>query len=780
MKVLHRELLYFYPVDYLSVLNESQREAVLQTDGAVMIVAGAGSGKTRVLTYRIAHLLQKGVDPFHILSLTFTNKAAREMRERIHAVAGTEAKNIWMGTFHSIFAKILRIESDKLGYPRNFTIYDTDDAKSLLKSIVNELKLDDKVYKPGVLYNRISAAKNALIKAAAYNADSENTLYDEASGRPKFGVIYSMYEARCFRAGAMDFDDLLVKMFDLLNNYNDVLNKYQRMFQYIMVDEFQDTNHAQYAIIRKLANMHQNIAVVGDDAQSIYAFRGATIQNILNFNRDFPDVKVVRLEQNYRSTKTIVNAANSIIKQNKDQIEKKVWTENHLGDKIRVFRALTDNEEGKMVASSVFQEKMNSHLANKDFAILYRTNAQSRAMEEALRKLNIPYRIYGGQSFYQRKEIKDLLAYFRVVINPNDEEALKRIINYPTRGIGKTTLDHLIVLAEAHQTSWWAIMEQAPQYGLKAAGLLQDFVMMVKSFQAMLSKNAYDVAMHIAKQSGLLKNLYDDKTVEGIARYENIEELLNGIKEFSVEETADDDGVLRPNTLAGFLENVALLTDADKDTEDDNDKVSLMTIHASKGLEFKQVYVVGLEENLFPSQLSLNSRSELEEERRLFYVALTRAMEKLTLSFATSRFKFGTMIHSEPSRFLQELDPQYLHIEGMVNRQPPQQQSSYGKQYGGYGKRPAESAPPAPSVPKNFKPIQKATPAPAAADPNFVGDDTSNLTVGQQVEHARFGKGNVLGIEGAGESKKAHIEFANGHGKKTIVLKFAKLKILES
>jgi DNA helicase II / ATP-dependent DNA helicase PcrA len=760
-------------VDYLSVLNESQREAVLQTDGAVMIVAGAGSGKTRVLTYRIAHLLQQGVEPFHILSLTFTNKAAREMRERIHAVAGPEARNLWMGTFHSIFAKILRIESDKLGYPRNFTIYDTDDAKSLLKSIVNEMKLDDKVYKPGVLYNRISAAKNALIKAAAYNADGENTLYDESSGRPKFGAIYSAYEARCFRAGAMDFDDLLVKMFDLLNNFNEVLNKYQRMFEYIMVDEFQDTNHAQYAIIRKLANMHQNIAVVGDDAQSIYAFRGATIKNILNFNRDFPDVKMVRLEQNYRSTKTIVNAANSIIKQNKDQIE------NTLGDKIRVFRALTDNEEGKMVASSVFQEKMNSHLANRDFAILYRTNAQSRAMEEALRKLNIPYRIYGGQSFYQRKEIKDLLAYFRVVINPNDEEALKRIINYPTRGIGKTTLDHLIVLAEAHQTSWWSIMENAHQYGLKAAGLLQDFVMMVKSFHALLPKNAYDVAMHIAKQSGLLKNLYDDKTVEGIARYENIEELLNGIKEFSIEETADDDGVLRPNTLAGFLENVALLTDADKDDKNDNDKVSMMTIHASKGLEFKQVYVVGLEENLFPSQLSLNSRSELEEERRLFYVALTRAMHKLTLSFATSRFKFGTMINSEPSRFLQEIDPQYLHIEGMVNRQPAPQQygNSYGKQYGGYNKRSPDAAPATPSVPKNFKPIQKAIPTPAAIDPNFVGDDTSNLQAGQLVEHARFGNGTVLSIEGTGEAKKANIEFANGHGKKTIVLKFAKLKI---
>lgn len=749
-----------------------------------MIVAGAGSGKTRVLTYRIAHLLKKGVDPFNILSLTFTNKAAKEMRERIHAVAGHEARNLWMGTFHSIFARILRIESDKIGYPRNFTIYDTDDAKSLLKSIVNEMKLDDKVYKPNVLLNRISAAKNALIKSAEYNADGENTLFDESSGRPKFGVIFSAYETRCFRAGAMDFDDLLVKTHDLLNTHADVLNKYQHMFKYIMVDEFQDTNQAQYAIIKKLAGVNQNIAVVGDDAQSIYAFRGATIKNILNFNRDFPEVKVIRLEQNYRSTKTIVNAANSIIKQNKDQIEKKVWTDNIAGEKIRVFRALTDNEEGKMVASSIFQEKMNLHLANKDFAILYRTNAQSRSLEEALRKLNIPYKIYGGQSFYHRKEIKDMLAYFRIIINPNDEEALKRIINYPTRGIGKTTLDHLAVLADQHQKSWWEIMEEAHLYGLKAAGLLADFVMMVKSFQTLINRNAYDVAMYVAKQSGILKNLYDDKTVEGIARYENIEELLNGIKEFSIEETADDDGVLRPNTLAGYMQDIALLTDSDKDNGEDNDKVSMMTIHASKGLEFKQVYVVGLEENLFPSQLSLNSRTELEEERRLFYVALTRAMDKLTLSFATSRFKFGSMINSEPSRFLQEIDPQFLHIEGMFAKQPPPQQRSmpgFGKQQQqyGYAKKTQEAPPPAVTVPKNFKPINKAMAAPAntTIDPNFTGDDTSDLQAGQSVEHQRFGKGTVLSTDGAGEGKKATIEFANGHGKKTIVLKFAKLKI---
>jgi DNA helicase II / ATP-dependent DNA helicase PcrA len=774
-------------VDYLELLNESQRAAVEQIEGPVMIVAGAGSGKTRVLTYRVAHMLKNGIDPFNILSLTFTNKAAKEMRERIFAVMGNEARNVWMGTFHSIFARILRIEHDKIGYPRNFTIYDSDDSKSLIKSIVNELKLDDKVYKPSAILGRISAAKNALVKSNEYTANDENTQYDESSGKPKFGQIYATYEARCFRAGAMDFDDLLIKTYELFHNFPDVVNKYQHQFKYIMVDEFQDTNHAQYAIIRKLAKVHENIAVVGDDAQSIYAFRGATIKNILNFHKDFPDTKVFKLEENYRSTKNIVEAANSIIKQNKDQIEKKVFTSNETGERIRVFRALTDNEEGRMVASSIFGEKMNSHVANKDFAILYRTNAQSRSMEEALRKINIPYRIYGGQSFYQRKEIKDIIAYFRVVINPNDEEALKRIINYPTRGIGKTTLDHLIVLANEHKKSWWEILENANQYGLKAASNLSDFVMMIKSFQAMLNQNAYEVAMHIAKQTTLLKSLYDDKTVEGIARYENIEELLNGIKEFSIDQIVDDDAVVKARTLPGYMEDIALLTDADKVTDEDNDKVSLMTIHASKGLEFRFVYIVGLEENLFPSQMALNSRTELEEERRLFYVALTRAMKKLTLSFSTSRFKFGTMISCEPSRFLQELDAKYLNIEGMSgsgageSRNSGYRQESKQNSYGSYGKKTTTKSkpstpPPTVSVPKNFTPINRAVAAPQNIDPNFVGDDTSNLQVGQQVEHQRFGNGTVLSIEGSGDSRKANLDFGN-IGKKMIVLKFAKLKI---
>lgn len=775
-------------MDYLDLLNESQRAAVEQTEGPVMIVAGAGSGKTRVLTYRVAHLIKKGVDPFHILSLTFTNKAAQEMRERIQKVVGAEARNLWMGTFHSIFARILRVEHDKIGYPRNFTIYDTDDSRSLIKSIVNEMKLDDKVYKPALIHNRISAAKNALITSKEYAGIGENTQYDEASGRPKFGLIFAAYEARCFRAGAMDFDDLLIKTYELFHAHPDVVNKYQHQFKYIMVDEFQDTNHAQYAIVRKLAKVHENIAVVGDDAQSIYAFRGATIKNILNFHKDFPDTKVFKLEENYRSTKTIVGAANSIIKQNKDQIEKKVFTSNEVGERIRVFRALTDNEEGKMVASSIFQEKMNSHVANSNFAILYRTNAQSRAMEEALRKINIPYKIYGGLSFYHRKEIKDLLAYFRVVINPQDEEALKRIINYPARGIGKTTTDHLMVLADQHKVSWWEILNNAHQHGLKSANLLQDFVMMIKSFQTMLDKTAYDVAMHIAKQTGLLKTLYEDKTVEGIARYENIEELLNGIKEFSIDQIVDDDGVVKARTLPEYMQDIALLTDADSEKDEDKDKVSMMTIHGAKGLEFKYVYVTGMEENLFPSQMALNSRSELEEERRLFYVALTRAMTKLTLSFSTSRFKFGTMISCEPSRFLQEIDPQHLNIEGINSngnnaaRERGYRQESkqnFTRNYsGGTNKSSAKETPKlAPvNIPKNFKPINKATPAPQNFDANFVGDDTSNLQVGQQVEHQRFGTGTVLLIEGNGDSRKANIDFG-GIGKKMIVLKFAKLKI---
>ncbi|MFN4082910.1 MAG: ATP-dependent helicase [Bacteroidia bacterium] len=755
-------------MDYLSLLNPSQRAAVEQIEGPVMIIAGAGSGKTRVLTYRIAHMMQQGVDPFNILSLTFTNKAAKEMRHRINELVGAEARNLWMGTFHSIFSRILRIESDKIGYPRNFTIYDTDDSKSLIKSIINEMKLDDKLYKPASVLGRISAAKNVLITANQYIMSNEYAENDAQSGRPKFGMIFKAYSDRCFKAGAMDFDDLLINTHKLFAEHLDALNKYQHMFKYIMVDEFQDTNHAQYAIIKKLANVNRNIAVVGDDAQSIYAFRGANIQNILGFQRDFDDVKIFKLEQNYRSTKTIVDAASSIIAKNKEQLEKKVWTDNEAGDKIHVIKALTDNEEGKMVASSIFQQKMNSHALNREFAILYRTNAQSRSLEEALRKINIPYKIYGGLSFYQRKEIKDLLAYFRVAINPHDEEALKRIINYPARGIGKTTMDKIQLISAQQNLSYWQVIENAVQYGIKSASVIEDFVTMIKSFQTLLNANAYDAAIHIAKSSGLLKALHEDKTVEGIARYENIEELLNGIKEFSIDEIIDDDEVVKTKTLPDFMADVALLTNDDADKDPNADTVSLMTIHAAKGLEFKYVYVVGLEENLFPSQLSLNSRQELEEERRLFYVAITRAMKKLTLSFATSRFKFGTIINAEPSRFLTEIDPKYLHFEGLFNSNETQHQPRLNQTMSG--------------LPKNFismqKAQQKAAPAQQAVDPNFVPDDTSNLKAGNKVQHQRFGIGLVNAIEGTGDNKKATITF-NTNDKKVIVLKFAKLKILE-
>ncbi|MDP1726717.1 MAG: UvrD-helicase domain-containing protein [Bacteroidota bacterium] len=760
-------------MDYLETLNPSQRAAVQQIDGPVMIIAGAGSGKTRVLTYRIVHMLHHKVDPFQILSLTFTNKAAKEMRHRVEAAVGMEARNIWMGTFHSIFSRILRKESDKIGYPRNFTIYDSDDSKSLIRTLLGEMQLDEKLYKPSNMLGRISAAKNVLISAEEYLGNAEHNENDSSSGRPKFGMLYKAYQDRCFRAGAMDFDDLLVNTHKLFKNHTDVLHKYQHQFKYIMVDEFQDTNHAQYMIIKKLCAVHENIAVVGDDAQSIYAFRGANIKNILGFQRDFPDVKTFKLEQNYRSTQTIVNAASSIIEKNKDQLKKNIWTDNEQGERIRVFKALTDNEEGRMVASAIFQEKMNGQQMNRDFAILYRTNAQSRSMEEALRKLNIPYKIYGGLSFYQRKEVKDLLAYYRVVLNPQDEEALKRIVNYPARGIGKTSLDKLALIANQHNITLWQVMEQANQIGLKNMKHVEDFVNMIKAFQLMLEQNAYEVAMHIAKTCGVLKSLYEDKTVEGIARYENTEALLNGIKEFSITEEIDDEGVLRPKILEEFMSDVALMTNDDKDNDPNRDHVSLMTIHSAKGLEYKFVHVVGLEENLFPSQMALNSRQELEEERRLFYVALTRAMKKLTLSFASSRFKFGNIVNSEPSRFLQELNPQYLNFENMhtAKNQFSDSGNSYGKGTGTLS-----------GLSKKTLSFNKAQPnsvqqqAAQAVDPNFIPDDTSDLQVGMQVNHQRFGSGMVINMEGTNDNRKATVDF-EGVGKKTLVLKFAKLKI---
>jgi DNA helicase-2/ATP-dependent DNA helicase PcrA len=749
---------------FLTSLNEPQRNAVLQTEGPVMVIAGAGSCKTRVLTFRIAHLIEKGVDPFNILSLTFTNKAAKEMRTRIEKLVGPEARNLWMGTFHSVFAKILRIEADKLGYPQNFTIYDTEDSRSLVKTIIKEMNLDDKVYKPSLVHSRISSAKNNLITAEVYNGADELTSYDSSTGRPYVAQIYKRYSDRCFKAGAMDFDDLLLKTHELFANHLNVLNKYQHRFKYIMVDEYQDTNHCQYMIIKKLAAVNRNICVVGDDAQSIYSFRGATIKNILNYERDYPELQVFKLEQNYRSTQTIVNASGTIIAKNKDQLQKKVWTENDAGDKIKVIRAVSDNEEAKMVAQQIFDTRMEKQADHKAFAILYRTNAQSRTLEEALRRINIPYRIYGGQSFYQRKEIKDMLAYLKLTVNHKDEEAIKRVINYPARGIGKTTIDKLMVLAQENGTTLWEIVNNAQHFQeLKSAqSRLVEFGMMIRSFATMLDgKNAYDVAIHAARSTGLLKSLHEDKTLEGVNRYENLVELLNGIKEFTEDDTTDLE-----KTLEVYLQDIALITDADKDDGND-DKVSLMTLHAAKGLEFPYVFISGLEENLFPSQMALNSRQDLEEERRLFYVGITRAELKLTLCYATSRFRFGTLLPCEPSRFIDEIDAQYLEMDRQSALQPSV--SPFEKMGSGYGRTTAFSKK------QNVMPPNKMPPM----IENFVAEDTSQLAEGMTIEHQRFGKGKVTKMDGIGDSKKATVLF-DQFGEKQLVLKFAKVRIVES
>ena len=753
-----------YP-PYLDKLNPTQREAAMHIKGPVMIIAGAGSGKTRVLTYRIAHIIKQGNDPFNILSLTFTNKAAKEMKNRIATVVGAEAKNLWMGTFHSVFAKILRVEAEHIGYPKDFTIYDTDDSKSLIKTLLKEFQLDEKLYKPGIVYNRISNAKNSLITSDKYKNIPELLEADNSSGRPMISKLFEAYQARCFKAGAMDFDDLLVNTFRLFNEKSDILYKYQHKFKYIMVDEYQDTNLCQYMIVKKLASMYENICVVGDDSQSIYSFRGANIQNILNFEKDYPDLAVFKLEHNYRSTSNIVNASSSIISNNKEKLDKKIFTENQEGDKIKILRALSDNEEGRLISQLIFEEKNNSHGLNSDFAILYRTNAQSRSFEEALRKNNIPYRIYGGTSFYQRKEIKDLLAYLKLVVNPNDEEALKRIINYPARKIGNTTIEKLVYTANQNELSIWEVIQKInlfPDFGAASAHI-KNFYMLMSNFQTMqATKNAYEVAEYVAKNSGLVSHLREDKTVEGISKYENLVELLNAIKEFTEDDTNEND-----KTLSFFLQDIALLTDADKDN-DDTDKVTLMTIHSSKGLEFKNVFVVGLEENLFPSQLSLNSRHELEEERRLFYVAVTRAEQKLTLSFATSRFKYGNLIPCEPSRFIDEIDKKYVEFEFPQNKREidtprslnPKTTtvSTYGK---GYGMQVG-------------KQLFSSTSVSIPVSANFVAGDNNLLTEGDEVEHQRFGKGQVLKLEDSGENKKAIINFTQA-GQKTLVLKFAKL-----
>ena len=767
----------------------------MHKDGPIMIVAGAGSGKTKVLTTRIAHLMAQGVDSFNILALTFTNKAAKEMKERVERILGNnEARNLYIGTFHSVFARILRAEADKLGYPSHFTIYDTDDAKSVIKTVINELNLDDKHYKPNTVLNRISSAKNALVNAAAYATDYYIQQEDMRSNRPAIAQIYDAYVKRCFKNGAMDFDDLLLKFYELLKHFPESLAKYQRKFKYILIDEYQDTNPAQYEVIKLLGAMNENVCVVGDDAQSIYSFRGATIQNILQFQKDYDDVKVVKLEQNYRSTKSILNAANEVIKNNKGQIPKDLWTENAEGEKIRLVRTMTDNDEGKYVADTIQEQKLRNHFMNRDFAILYRTNAQSRAFEEALRRMAIPYTIYGGISFYQRKEIKDLIAYLRIIINPKDEEALKRIINYPVRGIGKTTIDKTLLFANEKNISMWEVLEKAASFGFKAGTLeaIDNFVTMIKSFASMLTKqNAYDVAVHVGKQTGIVKELFNDKSSEGVQRYENIQELLNSIKEWT-ESPDNEDGELVDKSLGGYLQQVTLLTDADE--KDPNaDTVKLMTIHAAKGLEFGCVFAGGLEEMLFPNAMSINSREELEEERRLFYVVITRAKKKLWISYANTRYRFGSLVQNEPSRFLDELpedmiDRSYAGGKSNTSSSAWGQSSAFDRMNGGgWGDRSeAQQAERRYGPPPNKKPAAPSYVAPKPVAPkvvehkpsaDFVASDTSNLQVGQRVEHQKFGFGEVIKMEGAAHNPIATVKFEQ-NGEKKIMLNYAKLRIL--
>lgn len=772
---------------YIAQLNEAQQAPVFQKDGPMIIIAGAGSGKTRVLTVRISYLMSLGVDAFNILALTFTNKAAREMKKRIADIVGNnEAKNLWMGTFHSVFAKILRIEADKLGYPSNFTIYDTQDSVRLISAIIKEMQLDKDIYKPKQVYGRISSYKNSLITVKAYFNNPELMEADAMSKKPRMGEIYQNYVERCFKSGAMDFDDLLLKTNELLNRFPDVLAKYQDRFRYILVDEYQDTNHSQYLIVRALSDRFQNICVVGDDAQSIYAFRGANINNILNFQKDYDNVKTYRLEQNYRSTKNIVEAANSIIDKNKTKLDKVVWTANDFGPKIKVHRSITDGEEGRFVAGEIFEQKMRNQLMNGQFAILYRTNAQSRAIEDALRKRDIPYRIYGGLSFYQRKEIKDVLSYLRLVINPKDEEALVRVINYPARGIGDTTVEKLTVAANHYKRSIFEVMEHIDKIDLKLnAGTkqkLQDFVTMIKSFQVINEQqDAFVLTEHVAKKTGLIQELKKDATPEGIARIENIETLMGGIKDF-IEGQKEVDGAR--GALSEFLEDVALATDLDNDTGDD-DRVALMTIHLAKGLEFPYVFVVGMEEDLFPSAMSLNTRSELEEERRLFYVALTRAEHQAYLTYAQSRYRWGKLTDAEPSRFIEEIDDQYLEYINPMDRggytyKPTIDLDIFGdidksklrlsKPVAGippktYGEEPASSA----NI-RKLKPVSGTAPAAGNLFDN-------KLVVGNIVMHERFGKGEIVNMEGVGADRKAEIKFEVG-GIKKLLLRFAKLDVV--
>ncbi len=774
-------------MNYLDELNEPQREAVMHVNGPIMIIAGAGSGKTKVLTTRITHLMAAHkIDSFNILALTFTNKAAAEMKERVERILGnTEARNLYIGTFHSVFARILRAEASKLGYPSNFTIYDTDDAKSVVKTVIGELELDDKQYKPNVVYNRISASKNSLVGPAEYMNDWALQQEDNRANRPAIGRIYDAYSKRCFKNGAMDFDDLLFKMYILLKNFPEALSKYQRKFKYILIDEYQDTNPAQYEIIKLLGAMHENVCVVGDDAQSIYSFRGATIENILQFQKDYDEVKLVKLEQNYRSTQNILHVANEVIGNNKGQIEKKLFTVNEEGEKIRLVRTMTDNDEGKMAADTIQEQKLRNHYYNKDFAILYRTNAQSRSFEEALRRMGIAYRIYGGMSFYQRKEIKDFIAYLRLVVNPKDEEALKRIINFPARGIGKTTVDKAVLFANENNLSMWDIISNAARYGYKSGTLesIDNFVTMIKMFQSELTKkNAYDLAVIVGKSTNIVKELFNDKTTEGLARYENIQELLNSIKEFTETPMNEEDGEVGDKSLGSYLQQIVLLTDADED-KDNADVVKLMTIHAAKGLEFPVVFVGGLEETLFPNAMSINTREELEEERRLFYVAITRAKQRLWMSYANARYRFGQLQQNDPSRFLEEISENYLdksYAGGSIKDSRTANNWSGNKRGFGSGNQWATSGKPVVENKKASYVMPASRPQVKEHIPseNFEPSDTSDLQVGNKVEHLKFGFGEVIKMEGAAHNPIATVNF-EFNGEKKIMLNYAKLRIVQ-
>ena len=751
--------------DYLGQLNDSQKLPTIHKNGPIMVIAGAGSGKTRVLTYRIAYLMEMGVDPFSILSLTFTNKAAREMKSRISQIVGeSESKSLWMGTFHSIFARILRSESELLGYSSNFTIYDTQDSDRLIATIIKELKLDKDLYKYKNIRNRISSLKNNLVTVKAYLSNQELVQQDNESRKPMFGKVYQTYVNRCFKASAMDFDDLLLKTNELLNRFPEVLAKYQERFKYIHVDEYQDTNHSQYLIVKALADKYENLCVVGDDAQSIYGFRGANIENILSFQKDYSNSTVYRLEQNYRSTKNIVNAANSVINNNINKLEKEVWTENESGEKIEINQLINDSEEGRFVSSSIFENKHNLQLNNDDFAVLYRTNAQSRSIEDALRRKNIPYQVYGGLSFYQRKEIKDILAYLRVIVNPNDEESIKRIINFPTRGIGQTTLDKLLIFANEKNISLFEVLENLNSQEINinsgTKNKLNEFFLLIKSFQLLNEKlNAFEMVEEVLKRIGIINVLKSEGTPESISRIENIEELINGIKDFieGEEEVVDSKG-----TLSDFLEDVALASELDKDINESEKKVSLMTIHLAKGLEFNQVYIVGLEEDLFPSALSSTTRADLEEERRLFYVAITRAKKKVTITYAKTRYRWGKLNDCEPSRFITEIDKKYTSFSSSYSTVSPTDSLKENHDFIRFKK------------PKNKIQLKtlKNNPSVSISNSNYI-----DIKKGDQIIHNRFGKGKVIATEGEGSDKKAEVEF-NTSGVKRILLKFAKYKLI--